>query len=108
MAEEKKDAAPAEPKKEKASAKKAAKAEKGPVIYIGPTLKGTILRTFKIFADGIPAEYQENAVARGLFVPPEKLNEARAEIGKTASKLNIFYKQAAENGLKSFPVKGGK
>ena len=67
MAEEKKEAALADLKKEKAPAKKAAKVEKGPLVYVGPTLKGTILRTFKIFADGVPAEYQENAVARGLF-----------------------------------------
>ena len=104
MAEEKKEA---EPKKEKAPVKKAAKVEKGPLVYVGPTLKGTLLRTFKIFADGVPDEYQENAVARGLFVSPEKLNEARAEIGKTGSRLNVFYKQAADDGLRP-TKKGGK
>ena len=107
MAEEKKEAASADLKKEKVPAKKAAKVEKGPLVYVGPTLKGTILRTFKIFADGVPAEYQENAVARGLFVSPEKLNEAKAEIGKTGSRLNVFYRQAANYGLKPI-AKGGK
>lgn len=102
MSEEKKEADPAEPKKEKAPAKKAAKTEIKPLIYVGPSIKGTELRTFGIFADGIPAEYKENAVVRSLFVPPEKLNEARAEVGRTGSKLNVFYKQVAES------AKGGK
>ena len=102
MADEKKETAPAEPKKEKAPAKKAVKSDPQPLIYVGPTIKGTVLRTFGIFADGIPAEYKENTVVRALFVSPEKLNEARAEVGSTGSKLNVFYKRAAES------VKGGK
>ena len=101
MAEEKKEAAKVE---EKAPAKKVVKAEKktGALIYVGPTMKGSLLRTFKIFADGIPEEYKNNAIIRGLFVPPEKLNAARAEIGKKGSALNVFYGKVDES------LKGGK
>ena len=101
MAEEKKEVAPVEAKK--VPAKKAvAKAEPTPLIYVGPTIKGTLLRTFKIFADGVPDEYEGNAVIKGLFVAPKKLNAARAEIGKKGSALNVFYGKAAES------LKGGK
>lgn len=94
MAEEKKEAAQAEVK---APAREAAKSEQktGPLIYVGPAIRGTLLRTFTIFADGIPEEYKDNAVIRGLFVTPENLNAARAEIGKKGSALNVFYGKAA-------------
>lgn len=104
MAEEKKEVAPMENRNGKATVPKTVKAGFKPLIYVGPTIKGTLLRTFRIFADGVPEEYQDNAVAKALFVAPGKLNEARAEIGSTGSKLNVFYKQAAEYGLR----KGGK
>lgn len=103
MAEEKEKTASAEPQKKKATAPKAVKQEPKNLIYVGPTIKGTTLRTFKIFADGVPEEYQENAVARALFVTAENLDAARAEIARTGSRLNVFYKQADEDGLK-----GGK
>ena len=96
MDEEMKEAAPAE-------VQEPARDETYPLVYVGPTLKGTELRTFKIFADGVPEEYQENAVARALFVTAENLDAARAEIARTGSRLNVFYKQADEDGLK-----GGK
>ena len=92
---EKDGKAAAGPKKSVTSKKSAAKATKlGPVIYIGPTVKGTLLRTFKIFADGIPAEYKGEPIIAGLFVTPEKLESARRSVGQKGSKLNVFYKQA--------------
>jgi hypothetical protein len=54
-------------------------------------VKGTLLRTFKIFADGIPAEYKGEPIIAGLFVTPEKLESARRSVGQKGSKLNVFY-----------------
>ena len=65
-------------------------------IWIGPSIKGTILNTFTIFADGIPADYKDNKNYRNLFVTPDKLEDARREIGKKGSYLNILYRKILE------------
>ena len=77
----------------------------GPCVYAGPPIKGTILNsTFTVFSDGIPAEYREHPALRHLFVPPGRLDRARAEIGKKGTLLNTCYMRAA----KEFSGKGGK
>ena len=84
---------------------KVKKQETGPVIYVGPPIKGTLLNsTFTIFAEGIPEEFREHPSLKHLFVPPERLEQARREIGRTGSLRNTYYKRAAEE----FTQKGGK
>lgn len=63
-------------------------------IYIGPSIKGTILNTFTIFADGIPNEYKDSPTFGKLFVKPENLESARKEIKKKGSYFNILYQKA--------------
>lgn len=69
---------------------------KGPVVYVGPGFRDSILSTFAIFAEGIPAEFKDDPVYKHLFVSPDKLNEARAEVGRKGTALNTFYKKALE------------
>lgn len=66
------------------------------VIYVGPSVRGTILHTFAVFSDGVPAEYREHPTLRHLFVALEHLDEARAEIARTGSLRNMCYKRASE------------
>ncbi len=76
-----------------------------PVIYVGPPIKGTVLHsTFTIFADGVPAAYKNHPSLKHLFVTPERLDQARREIGRTGSLRNTYYKRASEE----FKKKGGK
>mgnify|MGYP003571266180 CR=1 FL=1 len=73
----------------------------GAVIYVGPPVKGTILHsTFIIFADGIPADYKQHPIFKHLFVPPERLDQARREIGTKGSLRNTYYKRAVEETTK--------
>ena len=72
----------------------------GPVIYVGPGFRDSILSTFGIFATGVPAEYENDPVMKHLFVSPDKLNEARAEVGRKGTALNAFYQQALERHKK--------
>ena len=89
----------------KKTATKGKKATVGPVVYVGPPIKGTLIHsTFTIFSDGIPAEYQDHPVFKHLFVPPERLDQVRREIGRTGSLRNVYYKRAFEE----FNTKGGK
>ena len=66
------------------------------VIYVGPSVRGTMLHTFAVFSDGVPAEYRGHPTFRHLFVVPEQLDEARAEIARTGSLRNMCYKRASE------------
>jgi hypothetical protein len=68
----------------------------GKVIYVGPSIRGTILHTFTVLSDGIPDEYREHPTLRYLFVLLERLEEARQEIGRTGSLRNTCYKRAVE------------
>ena len=70
--------------------------EKTPMIYVGPGARNSILSTFAVFADGIPAEFENDDVLKHLFVVPEKLNAARADIGRKGTALNTFYQKAVE------------
>jgi len=92
------------PTAKKSAAKGKAKTT-GPVIYVGPPIKGTLIHsTFTIFADGVPQEYQDHPSLKHLFVQPERLDQARKEIGRTGSLRNIYYWRAVEE----FSKKGGK
>ena len=66
------------------------------VIYVGPSIRGTMLHTFAVFSDDVPAEYREHPTFRHLFVALERLDEARAEIARTGSLRNMCYKRASE------------
>ncbi len=68
--------------------------QKGPMIYVGPGFRDTDLATFKIYADGIPAEYAGHPVYRPLFVPPAELNAARQEIKQKGTVRNVLYHRA--------------
>lgn len=65
------------------------------VIYVGPSVRGTMLHTFAVFSDGVPAEYRGHPTLKHLFVAPERLDEARAEIVRTGSLRNTCYKRAS-------------
>ena len=84
------------PKGETADAPKEAANFAEKVIYVGPSVRGTMLHTFAVFSDGVPAEYREHPMLRHLFVAPERLDEARAEIARTGSLRNTCYKRASE------------
>lgn len=79
-----------------APAVEAADAYSGAVIYVGPSIKGSVLHTFAIFADGVPEEYRKNAMLKHLFVKPEDLELARQEIGRSGSMRNSYYKRVME------------
>lgn len=70
--------------------------ENVPMIYVGPGARNSILSTFAIFADGIPAEFANDDILKHLFVTPDKLNEARQAVGKKGTALNTFYQKAVE------------
>lgn len=90
---------------EKATSETAQQEKPKTVIYVGPPVRGTILHsTFIIFSDGIPEEYRQHPSFKHLFVPPERLDQARREIGKTGSLRNTYYKRAVEE----IKQKGGK
>lgn len=74
--------------------------EKTPVVYIGPGFKDSLLSTYMVFADGTPAEFQQDPVLKHLFVPPEDLNRARAEVARQGSSLHIFYHEALKQHAK--------
>ena len=84
------------PKGETADAPKEAANFAEKVIYVGPSVRGTMLHTFAVFSDGVPAEYHGHPTLKHLFVALERLDEARAEIARTGSLRNTCYKRASE------------
>ena len=64
------------------------------VIYLGPTKKGTILRHFVIFMDGVADKYANHSIYKHLFVPVEKLDKSLIELKRKGSKLHTFYEKA--------------
>ena len=86
----------AKAKNKKAVPQSAEIKDKTPVIYVGPGARNSILSTYAIFADGIPAEFANDDVFKQLFVTPDKLNEARQAVGKKGTALNSFYQRAVE------------
>nr|WP_315411154.1 hypothetical protein [uncultured Selenomonas sp.] len=90
------DTAKPSPESETADALKESANPAKKVIYVGPSVRGTMLHTFAVFSDGVPAEYREHPTLKHLFVAPERLDEARAEIARTGSLRNTCYKRASE------------
>jgi len=70
------------------------------VIYVGPLVRGTILTPMTIFENGIPREYREHPLFKHLFVAPERLEQARKEIGRRGSLRNIYYNRAIAESQK--------
>ena len=67
-----------------------------PMIYIGPSNRSRDLSTNKVFADGIPEAFKDDPIHALLFVSPENLDAARAEVGETGSRLNTLYRKAVQ------------
>ena len=67
-----------------------------PMIYIGPSIRSSDLSTYKVFADGIPEAFKDDPIHAPLFVSPENLDAARAEVGETGSLLNVLYQKAVQ------------
>lgn len=67
-----------------------------PMIYIGPSNRSRDLSTYKVFADGIPEAFKDDPIHAPLFVSPENLDAARAEVGETGSFLNVLYQKAVQ------------
>ncbi len=73
----------------------------GPVVYVGPAFRDSILSAFKVYRDGIPAEFAGDAVYRNLFVPVSGLNQAMVDVKKKGTLLHTFYEKAvAAHGKK--------
>lgn len=89
------DSAKPSPESETADAPKEVTNPAEKVIYVGPSVRGTMLHTFAVFSDGVPAEYRGHPTLKHLFVAPERLDEARAEIVRTGSLRNTCYKRAS-------------
>ncbi|WP_297026484.1 hypothetical protein [uncultured Dialister sp.] len=67
--------------------------KRGPVIYVGPGFRDVALNTYSIFADGIPERYK-GTVYEALFVFPEQLEAAKAQLTKKGSMMRVFYDKA--------------
>ena len=67
-----------------------------PMIYIGPSIRNSDLSTYKVFADGIPEAFKDDPIHAPLFVSPENLDAARAEVGETGSLLMLLYQKAVQ------------
>ncbi len=68
----------------------------GPVVYVGPAFKDSVLSAFKVFRNGIPAEYANDAIYKHLFVPVAGLNQAMVDVKKKGTMLHIFFEKAVE------------
>lgn len=67
-----------------------------PMIYIGPGFRDSDLSMYKVYAEGIPDEFKDSPIYAPLFVSPENLDAARAEVGETGSRLNTLYRKAVQ------------
>ena len=63
---------------------------------IGPSNRSRDLSTYKVFADGIPETFKDDPIHAPLFISPENLDAARAEVGETGSLLNVLYQKAVQ------------
>ena len=66
------------------------------MIYIGPGFRDSDLSMYKVYAEGIPDEFKDSPIYAPLFVSPENLDAARAEVGETGSRLNTLYRKAVQ------------
>ena len=65
------------------------------VVYVGPTLKQGLLARFSVFKDGefpeaIKTLREKSPALRGLFVPVEKLADARRRITAKGDILHTY------------------
>lgn len=65
------------------------------VVYVGNTLQKGLLRRFSVFREGeyppaISALRAKSPALRGLFLPVEKLSEARKRVRTKGDILNTF------------------
>lgn len=67
------------------------KANSRPVVYIGPNIPAKGLKSYRIYKNGIPKEFQ--GIFRSLFVLPEELNLARKEATTKGTAVNMAYKK---------------
>lgn len=74
----------------------------GPVIYIGPGFRDSRLNHCMIFANGIPSPEADDDVLKHLFVAPNELNQALADVQTKGTALYTFYQAAVSRR------KGGK
>lgn len=63
----------------------------GPVVYIGPNVPAKGLKTYRIYANGVPKEF--SGIFRNLFVTPDRLMLARREAVKGGTIINKAYKK---------------
>lgn len=79
---------------------------KEPMMYIGPTIKGVVVKN-TIYNSGLPKALVEEGdklpVIKSLIVPVSKVAEARKNLRNTNSAIGICYDQVL-----SFSKKGGK
>lgn len=78
-----------------------------PVIYVGPGFKDWRLNHCMIFRSGIPAPEGDDPVLRRLFVMPDALNQALADIKKPGTALHTFYMQAVAKHTQEMKTRGG-
>ena len=62
-------------------------------IYVGPQFRSSALRAYHFYRE-IPKPYADHPVYRHLFVPPEKLDEAKQRVAKKGDPLHTFYQKA--------------
>ena len=62
-------------------------------VYVGPSIPG-ILPRHAVFSGGLPPQIEKLAQAspalRGLFVPAERLAQARIDIARKGTLLNLY------------------
>jgi hypothetical protein len=66
----------------------------GPVVYVGPAFRDSFLSSFKVFRDGIPAEFAEDPIYSHLFVPIAGLNQAMVDVKNKGTLLHTFFTKA--------------
>lgn len=74
--------------------------KKGDLVYLGPSIQGTI-RRFTVFKDGVLTKktqecVEEFPVMKRLFVEVCKMPEAVKELNKKQSALEAVYEQTAQ------------
>ena len=62
-------------------------------VYVGPQFRDRPLRRFHFYRE-IPAECAKDPVFRRLFVAPEELDKAQAQIAVQGTLLHTLYQRA--------------
>lgn len=102
MATAKSKADVADTVKEEKSVKRATakKEERKVLVYVGPTLKSTLLWQYRSFVNGFPPEVEtlkgKYPFIKRLFVEPERVADAIKSINQVGSAMNVYYKRMKE------------